>query len=340
MRALVFRGVRDIRYEDVPKPECPSNGALVKVKAVGVCGSDVHGYLGITGRRLPPLIMGHEIAGVVEVIDGPGEGLQVGDRVAVFPYAHCGQCVYCRDDKINACLDKRFFGVLSTNGGMAEFVGVPRHVLFPLPKDATFAQGALVEPLSVAARTVAKIGGDSEGSTAIIGAGPIGLFCLVLMRAQGRRNIGVIDLSEPRLDLARDLGAEWTWNPRQGALSQLLEEITQGRGVATVIEAVGVEATLNQAIQLVIHGGKLVIVGMLERRIPVDMHALVSREIRVESSFLYGRVEFQGVLDQLISIQSELERIAGHIVPLGQGPEVFRALAAGEGQICKAVLVP
>ena len=340
MHALVFRGVRDLRYEDVPTPECPADGALIRVEAVGICGSDVHGYLGITGRRIPPMIMGHEFAGTIAALGAATQGYTVGDRVAVFPYAHCESCSACGEGRSNACSAKQFFGVLRTNGGMAEFAAVPTRVLFRLPDAASCTHGALAEPLSVAARTVAKADRQGSGATVVIGAGPIGLLCLLLLHAQGKKPVGVIDVNETRLTLARDLGAEWAWNPQGRTASDLTAERLSARGADTVIEAVGIEATTAQAIEIVRPGGKLVIVGMLEPRIVVDMHTVVSKEIRIESSFLYSHAEFSSVLSQLPTLRAALDKIASRTAPLENGPELFARLAAGAEKACKVILTP
>jgi 2-desacetyl-2-hydroxyethyl bacteriochlorophyllide A dehydrogenase len=338
MRALVFHGIRELRYEEVATPKWAATEVLVRVKAVGICGSDVHGYLGTTGRRIPPMIMGHEFAGVVEAIGADATGVGIGDRVAVFPYVTCGLCSSCREGRVNACPDKRMFGTFSTNGGMAQFVSVPATVLFPLPEDASFVHGALGEPLSVAARTVGKAAVAPGASVTIIGAGPIGLMCLILAKARGAKRIGVIDISEERLALARELGAAWVSNPQTKNSTDVLSIHLDERGADTVIEAVGIEATVSLAIQLVARGGKLVIVGMLEKRMPVDMHEIVSKEIRIEGSFLYGRQEFQGVLGQIESLRPQLDKIVSHTAPLSQGAEFFARLAAGEANACKVVL--
>jgi L-iditol 2-dehydrogenase len=338
MKALVFRGIRDLRYEVVPTPECAATEARVQVRAVGICGSDVHGYLGTTGRRVPPMIMGHEFTGIVESIGSEVRGVHAGDPVAVFPYVPCGQCPYCHDGRINACQDKRFFGVFSINGGMAEYVSVPADALVPLPEGAGFVHGALGEPLSVAARTVGKAEIAPAASLIIIGAGSIGLLSLILAKVRGATAIGVVDICEDRLDLARSLGAEWTLNPRTQKPADVLPASLRVRGADTVIEAVGVDATVNQAVQLVARGGKIVIVGMLEKRIAVDMHELVSKEIRLEASFLYDREEFQHILGQLESLKPQLSRIVSHAVPLSEGVDYFVRLAAGERNICKVVL--
>jgi threonine dehydrogenase-like Zn-dependent dehydrogenase len=230
------------------------------------------------------------------------------------------------------------FGTFSTNGGMAEFISVPATVLVPLPEDASFVHGALGEPLSVAARTVGKAGIAPEESATIIGAGPIGLMCLILTKARGAKRIGVIDVSEERLALARELGAAWISNPQRQNSTEILSAHLDERGADTVIEAVGIEATVSQAVRLVARGGRLVIVGMLEKRMPVDMHEIVSKEIRIEGSFLYGRQEFQGILGQIGGLRPQLDKIVSHMAPLSQGAEFFARLAAGEANACKVVL--
>jgi L-iditol 2-dehydrogenase len=338
MRALVFHGVRDLRYEDAATPAVGSGEALVKVKAVGICGSDVHGYLGKTGRRIPPMIMGHEFSGVVERV-GPGPtDVNPGDRVAVFPYTTCGRCSYCQDRRINACPDKRFLGVFSTNGAMAQYVSVPAELLVPLPADVSFVHGALGEPLSVAARVVSKAYLGPEAAMTIIGAGTIGLMCLILAKTRGARCVSVIDISEDRLRLAKRLGADLTLNAGSQDPAEILPVRFEQRGPAVVIEAVGIEATVNQAVQLVARGGTLVIVGMSDKRMVVDMHEIVGKEIRIEGSFLYGRQEFHEVLGQVRTLTPQLDMMVSHTAPLSEGAAFFERLAKAEPDLFKIIL--
>ena len=331
MKALVFHGDKDLRFEDRPMPAAGPGGVLLRVGAVGICGSDVHGYLGKTGRRTPPMIMGHEFAGVVAKIGEGVSKVQPGLPVAVFPYTSCGACANCREGATASCPDKRMFGVFSVNGAMAEYVAAPADLLIPLPPKTEMTQAALAEPLSVAAHGIEKAGLVPGSRLAIVGAGAIGLMCLVLAGQAGVRSITVLDIAADRLDLAAELGAS------QVVLIGGQEVPADSADV--VIEAVGVDSTLAQALRLARRGGKVVVLGMSQQWIPVDMHDIVGREIRLEGSFNYSFEEFRRVVEILPALREPLARVISHVVPLDRGVEMFHRLAQGETGLRKVVLV-
>jgi 2-desacetyl-2-hydroxyethyl bacteriochlorophyllide A dehydrogenase len=330
MKALVFRGDNDLRYEDWPVPRVGPAEALVRVGAVGICGSDVHGYLGRTGRRTAPMIMGHEFAGTVERVGKRVRGPRPGQRVAVFPYASCGTCACCREGATAACPDKRMFGVFDVSGGMAEYVSVPANQVIPLPEGASLLQAPLAEPLSVAVHGVEKAGLRRDTRLAIVGAGAIGLMCLVLARQHGVKSVTVLDIAPDRLKLAKRLGAEGVIRGNHGAVPS--------GGFDVVVEAVGAAAALNQAVRLAARGGQVIVLGMSQREIPVDMFDIVAREIRLEGSFNYNFEEFERIVGLLPSLRTHLDPVISHVVPLERGVDMFRRIAQGETGMCKVIL--
>ncbi len=330
MKALVFRGNDDLRYEDWPIPRVGPDDALVRVGAVGICGSDVHGYLGKTGRRTAPMIMGHEFAGTVERVGSRVSGLRPGRRVAVFPYASCGTCRSCREGATAACPGKRMFGVFDVNGGMSEYVAVPARQLIPLPRGADAVHAALAEPLSVALHGLEKADLKPNTRLAIVGAGAIGLMALVLARRCNVQSVTLLDLAPERLQLAKRIGAERVIRCARGPVPSASFDV--------VIEAVGVAATLNQAVRLAMRGGQVIVLGMSERKIPLDMFDIVAREIRLEGSFNYTVKEFKRIVSLLPSLRPHLDHVVSHLVPLADGVDMFRRLARGESGMCKVIL--
>lgn len=330
MKALVFRGNYDLRYEDWPGPRVGPDDALVRVGAVGICGSDVHGYQGRTGRRTAPMIMGHELAGTVERVGSRVRALRPGRRVAVFPYASCGTCPVCREGATAACPGKRMFGVFDVDGGMAEYVSVPAAQLIPLPRGADMVHAALAEPLSVALHGVEKAELKPNTRLAIVGAGAIGLMALVLARRCNVKSVTLLDLAPDRLRLAKRMGAERVIHCDRGP-------VPSGR-FDVVVEAVGVAATLNHAVRLAVRGGQVIVLGMSEREIPVDMFDMVAREIRLEGSFNYTLNEFKRIVSMLPSLRPQLDRVVSHLVPLADGVDMFGRLARGEAGMCKVIL--
>ena len=322
MKALVFHGDKDLRLEEAAEPIAGPEEEMILVAAVGICGSDVHGYLGLTGRRTPPMIMGHEFAGKREN----------GEAVAVFPYQSCGGCQYCKEGATASCPDKRMFGVFAENGGMAEKIAVRKDRIIPLPPETSPIHAAMAEPLSVAFHAVKKAKISPEKKVVIIGAGAIGMLCLVLVRQMGAKKITVLDIDDSRLRLAKRVGAD-----------EVIHNAGEDHPPATfdiVIEAVGIADTVRKAISLTNRGGSLVLVGMSQKEIPVDMFDIISREIVLTGSFQYTRSEFETVVNMLPQIKGYLDLLISHVVPLSKGVEMFHRLASGEAEMTKVVLEP
>jgi 2-desacetyl-2-hydroxyethyl bacteriochlorophyllide A dehydrogenase len=337
MKALVFHGECDLRYEEVPFPEMKDDEALIRVKAVGICGSDVHGYLGNTGRRTPPMIMGHEFSGIVEKVGSAVKNLKIGEKVVVFPSAGCGHCSYCQKGAVNQCPDKKVLGSFTTNGAMAEYISVRGDLLFPLPIENEYAHGALAEPLSVALRAVNKADLHPETTVTIVGSGVIGLMCLILAKRQKPKSIAVVDIVNRRLDLALELGADFVFNPKRREPSGFINDPFNG-GTDVVIEAVGVTKTVRQSIQWAARGGKIVIVGLSQKLMELDMHEIVNKEVRIEGSFLYNRQDFQTILKELSALKPSLDKLISLTAPLREGVDLFKRLAEMDEKLLKVIL--
>jgi len=339
MKALVYRGPRSLTLEEVARPALAEREVLVRVAATGICGSDVHGYLGLTGRRIPPLVMGHEFCGTVEEL-GPGvEGVRAGDRVVVEPIVSCGACSFCRRGLTQQCTSRKCFGVMEFNGSMAELVAVPARLLHRMPEALSPALGAMVEPVAVAHRAVSKVGElITGGSVLVVGAGTIGLLLLALARLHRPRRVLVSDLNERRLALARSLGADVTLHPSRGGIVDAVREHTDGEGVDVSFEAVGASATVEQALESLKPRGTCVWVGNSQREIRLDMQRAVTRELSVLGSYIYTSEQFGEAIGFLARGEIDVEPIVSCRVPLDRGPELFAALSEPQTDLVKVVL--
>ena len=211
MKALVLTDYYKFEYKDVPEPTCKDDEVVVNVKACAICGSDVHGYDGTSGRRQPPIIMGHEAAGVISAIGKNVTGYQVGDRVTFDSTVYCGKCWHCRRGEVNLCENRMVLGVACDDyrnpGAMAEYVTVPERSLYKIPDNVSFVQAAGVEPLSVALHALSMSKFHLGDHAAVVGAGTIGLLLTQLLKAAGASQITVIDIDEEKLNLAKRFGA-------------------------------------------------------------------------------------------------------------------------------------
>ena len=339
MKALVYYGPQDLRLTEIANPQPAAGEALVRVRSCGICGSDVHGYLGITGRRLPPMVMGHEFSGeVVGVSEGVTE-VSIGDRVAPYPVIFCGNCEPCRQGNVHVCLNKKALGVLDCNGAMAEYVSLPAKLLFKLAGNVSYDVGSMMEPLAVAYRAV-KHAGDLRGKTVlIVGAGTIGLLAMAIVKMRNPAKVFISDLSDVRLGVARQMGADCVINPSTCDIASVIRNETSGVGVDIAFEAVGAAPTVQQAMACLRIGGTAVWIGNSAKMISLNMQEIVTRELRVLGTFLYTFKEFGDVADLLNNGKLNVEPMISLKVPMMErGLELFAKLAKDPGPLIKVIL--
>jgi L-iditol 2-dehydrogenase len=339
MKALVYYGPEDLRLADIADVSPGPGEALIRVRSCGICGSDVHGYLGVTGRRLPPMVMGHEFAGEVAALGKGVTDVKVGDRVVPYPLVFCTECEACRRGDVHLCLNKRFLGVLDCNGAMADCVAIPTRLLFKLADHVSYDVGAMIEPLAVACRAV-NHAGDLEGrSVMVVGAGTIGLLVIALVKMRGPARIFVSDLSDSRLAVARQMGADAVINPARDDLGEVVRQQTDGKNLDVAFEAVGATPTVQQAMACLRVGGTAVWIGNSAKMITVNMQEIVTRELNVCGSFLYSMKEFAEVAGLLNGGRLAVEPMISLKVPMmDRGSEMFAKLAKDPGPLIKVIL--
>jgi L-iditol 2-dehydrogenase len=267
MRALLLSNYKQLSVVEWPTPEYGDDDVLVRVRACGICGSDIHGYDGSTGRRLPPLIMGHEAAGVIEDVGRHVRGFAPGDRVTFDSTASCGLCRFCRRGQVNLCDHRTVLGVscgeYRRHGAFAEYVAVPAHILYKLPAGVPFEHAALIESISIAVHAVNRQIPRPEDTVVVVGSGMIGILLIQVLKAKSCPRIVAVDIDPGKLALAARLGATDTVNARDGQLLAAVSEITGGNGAEVSFEVVGHSDTVVSAIRSVGKGGTVVLVGNL-----------------------------------------------------------------------------
>ncbi len=328
MRALVYQGPWTMTLEDVPEPVAQAGEVVISVKAVGVCGSDIHGFTGSTGRRIPPMIMGHEFGGVITAV---GEGVQtakVGDEVVatpIFPFNGIGQ--------------RKVLGVFSTQGAYAERVVVHESMLLPKPAHISWQQAAMCEPLSVVLHAINRTPIPLMGTVAIVGAGSIGLLTMMAARLAGAGKIIMTDLSAHRLEMAEEMGADLTINVKDSDPVQTILDLTGGRGVDVTLEAVGLSATVQQAHKITRNGGHITWIGNNAKLIELDMQEVVARELTICGTYGFS-TEFPLALQAIASGRINVEPLIERVATLAEGPQLIHDFAAGKSELAKVILEP
>ncbi len=343
MKALLLSEYKNLSLQDLPQPVAGPSDVLVQVAACGICGSDVHGYDGSTGRRIPPIVMGHEAAGIVAAVGSAVRAFAVGDRVTFDSTVYCGACDFCHKGEVNLCDNRQVVGVscgeYSRAGAFAEYVAVPERILYPLPSELSFAEAAMLEAVSVALHGV-RVSEVKGGETAlIIGAGMIGLLLLQAARAAGCSRVFVADIDSTRLKLAKDLGADQTLQVSGAELLSEILRLTEGRGVDIVLEAVGRNETVSSAIDCVRKGGTVTLVGNITPQVTIPLQKVVSRQIRLQGSCASSG-EYPEAMQLIAKGKIKVGPLITAVAPLTDGPEWFQRLYAREPNLMKIVLDP
>jgi len=341
MKALYYTGVKTMELRDIPIPVPREDEYLVRVRSNGICGSDFEGYLGKTGRRTPPMIMGHEVSAVVE--DSPAGGkYQKGQRVVIFPKPFCGVCDYCKAGLVNVCPSGICMGVMDVDGSMREYLTIKEKYLIPFGETLSFNEAAMTEPLAVAYRASRKITQeeiDRAKYCIVVGAGVIGLFILSMLKLRGARNIIVTDAAPFRLEVAKRLGAAHTINAREGDFVENLKNITGGALCDFAFEAVGIGATASNSLAALRIGGVAVWVGNAQKLVEVDMQRIVTTELSIRGNYVY---DYEGFIESLKLIEKRAVDIAPlmtNTYALSDGVRAFKDLENNkEGKMLKVFL--
>jgi threonine dehydrogenase-like Zn-dependent dehydrogenase len=326
MKALEWYGPEDMRFEDIEDVRPGKGEVLVKVKVVGICGLDVHGYLGLTGGRIASMVMGHEFSGEAQEVGENISSIKVGGRVALYPVDFCGQCESCKEGNVHLCFNKKAYGVLACNGAMTEYICVPEKVVFKLADNVSYSAGSIIEPVAVFYRGVNSAGDLTGKNVLVAGAGTIGVLAMAIVKMRNPAKIFISDLSDSRLSVAKEMGADFTINPTKADLNEIIKAETKGLGVDVAIEAVGAAPTVQQAMASLKFGGKAVWIGNSAKMINVNMQEIVTRELRVFGTFLYSYKEFGEVVelfnrsklnvDPIISMEAPLEKAPNYSISL------------------------
>ena len=293
MKAALVTGVEEVSIEEIERPVIKDDEVLIKVKTVGVCGSDLHLFRGTHAFRKPPAILGHEIAGDIVEIGKKVRNLEIGDRVTVEPQYGCGECEFCRQGLINLCAKKVVPGTAKWIGVFVEYFNAPERAVYKLNTNVSYSMGTMIEPLAVAVRALRRATVKEKDCIVILGSGTIGLLCLVVARQMGYKTIVCTDTAQFNLDMALKHGATLAINPMTVDVADTVKQLTDGKGADLALVAAGANNILDQASACVRKRGEIGIIAMITEKIPFYSYQIVFNEQTMYGAMTYSTSDFK-----------------------------------------------
>jgi len=327
MKAGIYSGPQDIRVKEIPVPTIKPGHVLVQNKASGICGSDLHEYYG-AWKQPTNIASGHEFSGIVLEVGPEVKSVVNGDHVCAECFSHCGECTFCRTGLYNLCANRSYIGTREGHGGFAEYALLPESSVFVLPETFSFEEGALIEPLAVAYRSLFRTHPHSSDHVAILGAGTIGLCCLAIAKATGIRNVLITAKYEQQTKMADTLGADQILRTSTESYKTALNETASTDTIDIVIDTIAIDQTFQDALTLIRKGGTICLVGGYTHSFNVSLRPIVSKELQVVGSMCYGysgmQKDFSAVIELVARKKINALPLITHRFPLTEIGQAFR----------------
>lgn len=327
-----------IFFEKTKIPLLGEKEVLIKVKICGVCGSDVHSYKGKHPFVHPPIVLGHEFSGVIHRIGTRVNSFSPGDRVIVEPNIVCGKCYNCLHGRYNICTNLKVVGCVGYDGAFAEYVAVPEKKVLRLPGNISFEKAALVEPVAVAVHAVRKAKQKINDVVVILGAGTIGLLVMQVAKLAGAGKVIVTDVLDYRLKKAGELGADRLVNPASQDLIKIIQEKYGRNEIDLIYDCVGIEETISQAIQIARKGIRIMVIGVPEERIKVDLSLIQDRELEIVGSLMYVREDFKAAIDFIQKEKLKVKPLVTHHFKLKDVDKAFHLITEEKKEVLKVLI--
>lgn len=326
-----------VEIQEVDIPDIRDNEVLIKVKTVGVCGSDLHLFKDSHAFRKLPAILGHEVAGKITSIGKSVTKFKVGDRVTVEPHLGCGKCEYCESASVNLCVNKKVPGTPEWGGTFGEYFNAPESMVYKIGDNIPYEIGTLIEPLAVGIHTVARITVPEKDTIAILGSGTIGLLTLVAAREAGYKNIICTDTQPFNLEMARKQGAVLALNPLEDDVEAEISNFTNGRGVDVAIVATDAKVIVDQASEIVRKRGEVGIVSMITEQIPIDTYKFVFKELTLFGAMTYETKDFEKAA-KLVNNGLDLMDFITQRLPLSESQAAMDVLSEKLKNVVKVIV--
>lgn len=337
MNALVYTAPHKVEKQTLPDPLPRAGDVVVRVRAAGVCGSDLLGFLGKSKKRVPPLILGHEIGGEVAAVGSAVTDLRVGARVAIMPLITCGACVHCRRGRNSLCEQRVLLG-MNVAGGFAEYTVAPRACIYAVPDRMDFLSASMVECLATPVNLFENHVRGPIDSVAVFGAGTQGILALQMAKVRGAKQLFTVDVQDARLGVVERLGARPV-HARKGDPVATILEATGGQGCDVVVDAAGYSATRQQGLKVTARGGVLGLVGLSDPATELDVMDIINREVEIHGIYGYAPADFMKALDLVAAGKVDVTSWVKEF-PLDEGQRILDQLTSQPGDLVKASLIP
>jgi L-iditol 2-dehydrogenase len=337
MKQAVLVEPQKVIFQDVPKPEPGLGQVLVQVRRIGVCGSDIHAYYGKHPYISCPIVQGHEFAGRITEVGPDVRNLRTGDDVTVMPQLVCGQCYPCLHGDYHICNSLKVIGC-QAEGAAQEFLAVDQDLVVKLPAGMDYDSGAMVEPVAVGAHAVGRLGSVEGKNILVLGAGPIGNLTAQVAGGLGAAAVAISDLSDFRLEVARACGIPHTVNPAAQDLAAAVREAFGPDGADVILECVGVEETVGQAVSLARKGTDIVIVGVFGERPRVDIGLVQDKELRLIGTLMYKAEDYRDAIDLVRSGRVNLKPLMTRHFPFEQYPDAYHYIEKNRDRTMKVFI--
>jgi L-iditol 2-dehydrogenase len=337
MIQVILTEPQKIELRELDKPVPQEGEVLIKVKRIGICGSDIHAYYGKHPYIKCPIVQGHEFSGqIVELGKGVSD-FKIGDRVTVMPQLTCGHCYQCQHGDYHICDNLKVIGC-QANGAAQEFLAVPQNLLIKLPEAIDYDYGAMVEPVAVGVHAVKKLSAVKERKVLVLGAGPIGNLTAQAARALGAGAVMIADISDFRLEIARKCGIDFPVNNMKQDLGKELREKFGQAGADSIIECVGSEKTINQAISLARKGSEIIVVGVFGEKPVVDFGLIQDRELKVIGSLMYKKADYETAIDLIQTGKLQLQPLITRHFSLKEYAEAYKYIESNREKTMKVLI--
>ncbi len=337
MQQAIMTNPGNIEFREIPRPIPQPDEVLIQVKRIGVCGSDIHVYHGLHPYTSYPVVQGHEVSGLVAELGKEVKGFSLGDKVVFMPQVTCGECYPCRHGLYHICDHLKVMG-FQTNGAAQEYFPVPAELVLKLPESISIDQAAMIEPISVAVHALARYGSVDGLNVLVLGAGTIGNLEAQVAIAMGAKEVMITDISEYKLQKARECGIEHGINPQQEDLSHALLNTFGPDKADLILECVGVQDTITQAVANARKGSTIIVVGVFGKKPVVDLGLVQDRELNLIGTLMYQKADYEHAIELVSLGKLRLDPMITHRFVFANYVQAYETIETSDGRYIKVMI--